>query len=389
MMTILHPPKRGPESLITIPLLCLGGTGPHDHDENDEKCGSNDDGIDNPKDGGENGTCQSIDGSIIPTEQPPQAQQHNHHGGVAGRFASRLMDNVQKHLSTNESITGTLTMSLECLQGDEEDDILTGEKKVIRLREPAAPRKPKGYAETKFRIAEDAPATRRRREKEGIKVPRMLSKVQALHDGLEGNTAPFQKLSCEFSREAMRSYDKSNPGKIHVENLLFFKTISFRDISSPSGIVRLSSRRSRTNTSCAIPGVHTGSVLTGAAATKLSTMTDGAVAVIPEVLAGQVLSLARRGGGGHTVLAASGTDQARDRLVVLLQPTLVEADIGERNGAFLKKQEVEGNCQSGVIGADERSKHALVVSCIPGQVKVTNFFSTLYFHDFISSLNPS
>ncbi|CAM9840158.1 unnamed protein product, partial [Ectocarpus sp. 12 AP-2014] len=66
-----------------------------------------------------------------------------------------------------------------------------------------------------------------------------------------------------------------------------------------------------------------GSVITGPAAARFSDTTNGAAAIIPEVLAGQVLSLARRAGGagGHTVLAASGSDDlARDRLVVLLQP---------------------------------------------------------------------
>lgn len=88
-------------------------------------------------------------------------------------------------------------------------------------------------------------------------------------------------------------------------------------------------------------------------------MTGGAAAVIPEVLVGQILSLARRGRGGHTVLAAnSGAgERARDLLVVLLQPILAERDA---------KRDAEG--------ADERPRHALVISCAPGQVGILSFF---------------
>lgn len=138
-----------------------------------------------------------------------------------------------------------------------------------------------------------------------------------------------------------------------------------------------------------------GGVLTGAAAAGVSTMTDGAAAVIPEVLAGQVLSLARRGRGGHTVLAASSSgagEAARDRLVVLLQPILADGDDGSSRSGD-NKVRVSGGSTKGsgphgergaerdaerdadrateryAAGADERPRHALVVSCAPGQVR--------------------
>lgn len=150
----------------------------------------------------------------------------------------------------------------------------------------------------------------------------------------------------------------------------------------------------------------TGAVITGPGAAKFSDLTDGAAAVIPEVLAGQILSLARRGdgGAGYTVLAASGDDNslARDRLVVLLQPALADKHGGEgddlsdgngdgrgrrvgdkknaaaRNGQRRSEQEEKKNTreESGggggrpvVSAADERPRHALVIPCLPGQVR--------------------
>lgn len=107
-------------------------------------------------------------------------------------------------------------------------------------------------------------------------------------------------------------------------------------------------------------GVHVGSIFTGAEAAGVSDMTGGAAAVIPEVLHGQVLSLARRG-GVHTVLAAGTGDVARDRLVVLLQP-IAEEEKGSEEG-----RERWGKHKSR-DGEDERPKHALVISCLPGQV---------------------
>lgn len=126
-------------------------------------------------------------------------------------------------------------------------------------------------------------------------------------------------------------------------------------------------------------------------------MTNGAAAIIPEVLAGQVLSLARRAGGagGHTVLAASGSDDlARDRLVVLLQPipkdgmpsdgSVVGGEVGENvsrpgnqeaaeeeNTAARRRtlrQEKDSPDEVLVRGADERPRHVIVIPCVPGQV---------------------
>lgn len=125
-------------------------------------------------------------------------------------------------------------------------------------------------------------------------------------------------------------------------------------------------------------------------------MTEGAAAVIPEVLAGQILSLARRGSGGpgHTVLTASRDDSlARDRLVVLLEPLPAPGhDGGGNNGqgaqwstevgssaAARADQGVRGQRQRQrrqgkaaevvTAGADERPRHALVLPCAPGQVQ--------------------
>lgn len=104
-------------------------------------------------------------------------------------------------------------------------------------------------------------------------------------------------------------------------------------------------------------------------------MTEGAPAVIPEALAGQVLSLVRRG-GGHTVLAASGTgDLARDRLVVLLQPIAADGETvedGVWDAAANCNQKTGSNTDA---GDDERPRHALVVSCLPGQVQFAVFSS--------------
>lgn len=131
-------------------------------------------------------------------------------------------------------------------------------------------------------------------------------------------------------------------------------------------------------------------------------MTEGAAAVIPEVLAGQILSIARRGSGGpgHTVLTASRDDcLARDRLVVLLQPILADGhDSGSENDGGVggdendhgSQRSSELNSSAGLAdhgvrrrrqrrqakagdlvtaGADERPRHALVLPCVPGQVR--------------------
>lgn len=129
-----------------------------------------------------------------------------------------------------------------------------------------------------------------------------------------------------------------------------------------------------------------GSVVTGTAAAGFSDMTEGAAGVIPEVLAGQILSLARRGSGGprHTVLTASRDDSlARDRLVVLLQPMLADghdddldsiagpADRGIRRQR--QRQQAKGG-DLATAGTDERPRHALVLPCVPGQVKLKSQF---------------
>lgn len=118
-------------------------------------------------------------------------------------------------------------------------------------------------------------------------------------------------------------------------------------------------------------------------------MTDDAAAVIPEVLAGQILSLARRGGRGtrHTILAATTDDSlARDRLVVLLQPDFAsehdgdisdgldgdhEAPIGdkERTAGRIVCQRKDKSGSLVAVGMDERPRHALVIPCVPGQVR--------------------
>lgn len=94
-----------------------------------------------------------------------------------------MMQNVQKHLHVSDDITGTLTVSLELFEyGDEEQGLTLGRG----VREPGAPLAPAGYSAAKFKVAEDLAEARRRREREGIRVPRMLSRVRALHDKLQG-----------------------------------------------------------------------------------------------------------------------------------------------------------------------------------------------------------
>lgn len=135
--------------------------------------------------------------------------------------------------------------------------------------------------------------------------------------------------------------------------------------------------------------VYPGSVVTGPAAAGFSDMTNGASAVIPEVLAGQILSLARRGRGRtrHTILTTTTDDSlARDRLVVLLQPDLVSENDGEMSGGLggdrdspvgdeeraagrVVRQQKDKSGSLVAVGADERPRHALVIPCIPGQVR--------------------
>ncbi|CAM9640751.1 unnamed protein product, partial [Ectocarpus sp. 12 AP-2014] len=330
-VAVLHPPPGGVETPITLPLLPLNGPAdaPNADRERVMERGGTEAAIVNPTaaavDAGPAGlTATSSAGALGPAAGVPSPRRDTRHGrgaGTAGGFASRMMHSVQKHLQIGDTITGTLTVSLELFQyGDQEERLALGGG----VREPGAPRARAGYAVSKFKVAEDVHEARRRREREGIHVPRMLSRVQALHDKLEG------------------------------------------------------------------------SVITGPAAARFSDMTNGAAAIIPEVLAGQVLSLARRAGGagGHTVLAASGSDDlARDRLVVLLQPIPTDgihsdgsagggevgdsvSRSGNQEAAGEKKTEArreplrqeKGSADVVVRGADERPRHVIVIPCLPGQI---------------------
>lgn len=127
--------------------------------------------------------------SLHPNETPAQANTILH-GGAAGRFASRMMDNVQRHIAKVDAITitGTLTVSLELL----EDDEGTFEGNKRRDHKAQTGRGPNGLLETKFLVAEDATAAKRRRDREGIEVPRMLSKVKELHDRIGGDDCASQ-----------------------------------------------------------------------------------------------------------------------------------------------------------------------------------------------------
>lgn len=221
-MAVLHPPDGGPDEPITLPLLPLntvasfrGETaGSMGTFEVDNKSSSvNISGINSPLDTKNNHPTvrttsrtksqTDLDGSDTRQTSAQQSQQP-HHGGAAGRFTSRMMTTVQKGLAKGGAITGTLTVSLQIFDNDEEDFMTNassgepggrrgaasggGVKNKI-TREPPAPREPTGYAAIKFKIAEDAAASKRRREREGIKVPRMLARVQALHDRLDGDDA--------------------------------------------------------------------------------------------------------------------------------------------------------------------------------------------------------
>lgn len=156
---------------------------------------------------------------------------------------------------------------------------------------------------------------------------------------------------------------------------------------SPCCTLRVS-RLTLTRPSCCCE-ISAGDVVTGAIAVRLSDMTGGAAAVIPEVLAGQVLSLARRG-GGRTVLPAGGAgDAARDRLVVTLQPSLLEVPNSAHDTGGRRK--VEGSSKKSTrdggddiekskqkVGNNDRPRHALVVLCAPGQVSSYNGWIGLF-----------
>lgn len=74
------------------------------------------------------------------------------------------------------------------------------------------------------------------------------------------------------------------------------------------------------------------SVVTGAKAAGVSDIAKEALAIIPEVFAGQILSLASRR-ASHTILQAGGVAGIEhDRLVVFLRPIFESTDDGE-NGS--------------------------------------------------------
>lgn len=225
-VAVLHPPDGGPDDPITLPLLSLNqsaslqgettnhtGTLDVDNKNSSVNIGGINSSFHGNKSHSAGSTRQSkshtgLDGPKMgqtTAQQPPQP----HHGGAAGRLATRMMTTVQKHVVKSDAITGTLTVSLQIFDDDKEDVMTTalsaetggggearssGVNKSI-FREPPAPRELKGYAAMKFKIAEDAAAAKRRREREGIRVPRMLARVQALHDRLDGNNAKTEYVT--------------------------------------------------------------------------------------------------------------------------------------------------------------------------------------------------
>lgn len=184
---LLHPPPGGIEARVTIPLL--PSKGPPDPQTANDNNGTGTvvatAGAEAAEGDGEAAfSGKATNASSQSLAAIPDKRQHLH-GGVKGteRFATRLMYNVQKHLRMDDTITGTLTVSLELFQyGDEEEGLTSGRG----VREPGAPPAPAGYAAAKFKVAEDAAEATRRREKEGIRVPRMLSRVTELNDKLKG-----------------------------------------------------------------------------------------------------------------------------------------------------------------------------------------------------------
>lgn len=204
-VAVLHPPPRGVESPITLPLLS------NNHGTNQERA------IDADTDAGTVNPPTAERGSNITTAAVPAVRERNDGngsppkpiasgvhgetppggggvgGGGTGNFASRMMQNVQRHFEIGDAITGTLTVSLELLEyGDGEGGPARGEG----VREPGVPPAPAGYAAAKIKVAEDADEARRRREREGIQVPRILSRAQALHDRLGGDATPRDVKGC-------------------------------------------------------------------------------------------------------------------------------------------------------------------------------------------------
>lgn len=211
-VSVLHPPVRqaSSEGSITIPLLpeyaspSVRATHTSKRDDTDEK------GRESVVD-----TSNTITRSAA-TEIPPLRARHDlslprdeeahergfrdaeggsdHHGATgAGKFASRLFENVQKQFGKGDAVTGSLIVSLEVVENDHEERLasITGkaDDHTGGVREPTPPVESPVYAAARFKVATDAAAEKRRRDKEGIMVPRMLSRVRALHDELGGEHA--------------------------------------------------------------------------------------------------------------------------------------------------------------------------------------------------------
>lgn len=184
---LLHPPPGGVEAPITLPLIpSKGSAEPRNANGDNGRVAvpASDDVRATKGDGKAVVSGETINASSQNPAAVADTRQHLRGGGRGTeRFATRLMHNVQRHLRMDDTITGTLTVSLELFQyGDEEEELAPGGG----VREPGAPPAPAGYAAAKFKVAEDAAEARRRREKEGIRVPRMLSRVKELHDKLKG-----------------------------------------------------------------------------------------------------------------------------------------------------------------------------------------------------------
>ncbi|CAM9268105.1 unnamed protein product, partial [Discosporangium mesarthrocarpum] len=341
---VLHPPAGGRETTITLPLHPLEGVNPAGNNvqggrgevravEHGEEAPSL---VENSLSGPSAATLSlsAGNGSNAHPETLGVLQAVKTLGGdvsgAAGKLAGRMLGNIMHGVWTEETagVTGTLTLSLELDAGwqqeEQEDDVGVGEDK----KPPHKAEKRLEYTKHRFKVAEDIGEETRRREKEGILVPGLLSRVQALHDKLRGDIA------------------------------------------------------------------------TGVSATKLVDLTDGAAGVIPEVLAGQVLSLVRRN-GTHTVLSGGGV--WNDRLLVLLDPTVgSEEQDGTRVGGracsiegrgqgegqryqerWVNRGKPKGKPTGGLDGIgvsrvrvqevseaaeDVGERCGLVVSCAPGQI---------------------
>lgn len=206
---LLHSPSTGESKAakISIPLVPLSGpeagegdttaSGTHGDDDDHEDGGIVVGTINQRVNAGEqtpNPNEKDIAETSTPSSVSPAAPQAARDGaGAAGRFARNLVKNIQHNLATSETISGTLTLSLELVDdSDGELDNLSktpgerGGRHTGRLREPPPPKPPVTYGRVSFKIAEDIAAERRRREKEGIDVPRMLSRVEALQRKLGG-----------------------------------------------------------------------------------------------------------------------------------------------------------------------------------------------------------